>query len=81
LSAAGAIVIAADKGLAQAPHALNDLVGRRSIAYDIAEVPNHIVCGGRLEYRFKSIDIGVDVGDEERAHRVCACFDGTRFRG
>ena len=64
LPAASAVVIAADKGLAQIAHPLDHFVRRRPIAHDIAQIPDHIVLRGSLQHGLEGIDIGVNVGNE-----------------
>ena len=64
LPAASAVVIAPDKGLAQAAHAFNDFVRRRPIAHHVAQIPDQVVLRRGLEHGVERIDVGVDIGNE-----------------
>ena len=64
LAAASAVVIASDKGLAQLTRSLNHFVRRRSIAYDIASVPGHVVLRGSVQHCLQGINVGVNIGNE-----------------
>src|ERR1700678_1675974 len=57
-----------DKGLAQVAHPLNYLIGCRSIAHHIAQVPHHFVRWRSIKRRLQSVDIGMNVGKDESAH-------------
>ena len=64
LPAASAVVITADKGLAQAAHPLDHFIRRRPVAHDVAQIPHQVVLRRSVQHCLQGIDIGVDVGNE-----------------
>jgi hypothetical protein len=68
VSAARPVVIAAHDNPAHFPDQFNNFIGVRAVAYDIAEIPNHIMRGRGSKNSFESREIGVNVRNHECMH-------------
>jgi glycine/D-amino acid oxidase-like deaminating enzyme len=66
--AARPVVIAADHNSAELPGQINHLVGIRAVANDIAEIPDRVIVWRSRKNRFESRQIGMNVGNDKRAH-------------
>lgn len=66
--AASPVVIATHHNSAKFPGQINHLVGIRTVANKIAEIPDHIVRRRRSKNCFESWQISMDVGYHKGAH-------------
>ncbi len=67
-AAADAIVIAAHVDARERADGVDDLVRIGAVADDVAEVPKLVEGAGGGEHGLKSLEVAVDVGDDEGAH-------------
>ena len=61
VSAARSVVIAAHDNPTQLPGQFNNLIGIRAVAYDIAEIPDHIMFRRGGKNRLESRETGVQI--------------------
>jgi hypothetical protein len=75
VSAARPVVIAAHNNSTELPGQFNNFIGVRAVAYDIAEIPDHIMFRRGGKNRFESREIGVNVRNHECTHlSSCVAF-------
>lgn len=66
--AARHVVIAADHNSAKLPRQLNRFIGVCAVANDIAEIPDDVVMRRSRKNCLESRQIGMNVGNDKRAH-------------
>src|SRR5579863_10073778 len=67
-AAACAVVVAADEDTAEAAGFVDHLVRVSSVTNEVAEVPDHVVCGGGGQDGCQALPVRVNVGDNKSAH-------------
>jgi hypothetical protein len=67
-SAARPVVIATDYNPAKVPGQINHFVRIRAVANDVAKIPDDVMLRSSSKNCFESGQIGMNVGNDKRAH-------------